>query len=85
MGNRPLILSHLPGQIEEDEWENHPLLRKYFQTSRDRDELRGRLDVYPNDKLNFGVSAIYWEDDYEAGYDQDDRPFVIGHPDFRFS
>jgi len=36
--NVPLVASHIPGVIGPDEWENHPLLRKYFLTDRDRDE-----------------------------------------------
>jgi hypothetical protein len=68
IGNIPLIWSHLPGVIGEDEWENHPLMRKYFLSGRDRDELRFRADWYPSGQLNFGLSASRFEDDYDAGY-----------------
>ena len=40
--NQLLIDSHLPGTVAEDEFENHPLLRKYYITDRDRDELAPR-------------------------------------------
>ena len=36
IGNTPLLESHLPGVVDEDDWENHPLLRKYFETDRER-------------------------------------------------
>ena len=66
--NLPLIESHLPGTLEEDEFENHPLLRKYFLTGRDRDEYRLRVDFYPNPQVNLGLSASRFDDDYDDGY-----------------
>jgi MtrB/PioB family decaheme-associated outer membrane protein len=68
IGNTPLIESHLPGEVEEDEFENHPLLRKYFLTDRDREELRVRADFFPAPQFNAGLSANYYEDDYGEGY-----------------
>ena len=68
IGNRPFIQSHVPGSVGEDEWENHPLLRKYFQTDRDRDEYRFRADFYPTGQLNVGLSASHSKDDYGDGY-----------------
>ena len=68
VGNALLIESHLPGAVEEDEWENHPLLRKYYLTDRDRDEFRFRADFFPTTMLNIGLSASYFNDDYDEGY-----------------
>jgi MtrB/PioB family decaheme-associated outer membrane protein len=68
IGNVPLIESHIPGTVAEDEWENHPLLRKYFLTDRDRDEIRFRADVFPNAKVNFGLAGSYFNDDYDDGF-----------------
>lgn len=68
IGNVPLIQSHLPGTVDEDEWENHPLLRKYFLTDRDREEFRFRADFFPVTQLNAGFSMSYFKDDYDAGY-----------------
>lgn len=66
--NLPLVESHIPGTVEEDEFENHPLLRKYFLTDRDRDEYRLRADFYPDPQVNFGLSASRFNDDYNDGF-----------------
>lgn len=66
--NQLLIDSHLPGTVEEDEFENHPLLRKYYLTDRDRDEYRMRVDFYPITELNLGLSASRFDDDYDEGF-----------------
>ncbi len=63
--NRPLIESHIPGQIGEDEFENHPLLRKYALTDRDREEYRIRADFYPTTEFNFGLTGSRFDDDYD--------------------
>jgi MtrB/PioB family decaheme-associated outer membrane protein len=68
IGNLPLIESHLPGVIHEDEWENHPLLRKYYETDRDRAEFRFRADVFPVPEFNLGLAFSYYKDDYDEGY-----------------
>ena len=68
IGNVPLIQSHLPGTIDEEEWENHPLLRKYFLTDRDREEIRFRADFFPVTQVNTGFSVSYFKDDYGNGY-----------------
>lgn len=68
IGNVPFIQSHLPGTVGEDEWENHPLLRKYFLTDRDREEFRFRADFFPVTQVNSGFSMSYFKDDYDSGY-----------------
>jgi len=68
IGNAPLINSWLPGQVDEGEYENHPLLRKYYLTDRDRDEYRFRADFTPGTTVNIGFSASYAEDDYDDSY-----------------
>jgi hypothetical protein len=67
-GNAPLINSYLPGQIGADEYENHPLLRKYYLADRDREEARFRADFAPAPVVNLGFAASYAEDDYDDGY-----------------
>lgn len=68
IGNAPLINSFLPGAIGEDDWQNHPQLRKYYLTDRDRDEYRVRADFFPSAQLNFGLASSFLEDDYDAGF-----------------
>jgi len=65
VGNRPFILSHLPGVIDEDEWENHPDLRKYNQADRQRDEWRLRIDWFPSPVFNIGLTGLSHEDEYD--------------------
>jgi len=64
VGNAPLMDSYLPGTVDPDDYENHPLLRKYFLADRDRDELRIRADLTPDSTMNLGVAGSYSEDDY---------------------
>lgn len=63
-GNRPFLLSHLPGAVEDDDFENLPPLRKYNQTDRDRDEYRFRADFFPTNYFNFALMGSWSEDDY---------------------
>ncbi len=67
-GSVPLLVSSVPGTVGEDDWQNHPLLRKYFLTDRDREEFRLRADLFPNARINLGFSASYFRDDYDAGF-----------------
>jgi MtrB/PioB family decaheme-associated outer membrane protein len=67
-GNAPLINSFLPGQVGADEYENHPLLRKYYLADRDRDEARLRADFAPAPVINLGFAASYAKDDYDDSY-----------------
>jgi MtrB/PioB family decaheme-associated outer membrane protein len=67
-GNAPLIQSYLPGQVGADEYENHPLLRKYYLADRDRDEARFRADFAPAPVINLGFAASYAKDDYDDSY-----------------
>jgi len=67
-GNALLIESSPPGTVTADTWDNHPLLRKYYLTDRDRDEFRFRADIFPTPELNFGLSASYFKDDYGNGF-----------------
>ena len=67
-GNAPLLASFLPGQVSADDYENHPLLRKYYLAARTRDEARLRADFTPSTVVNLGFAASYAEDDYDDGY-----------------
>jgi MtrB/PioB family decaheme-associated outer membrane protein len=67
VGNLPFQESYLPGALPPDAWQNHPWQRKYNLTDRERDELRFRLDWFPVDEFNFGVTGSTREDDYGEG------------------
>jgi MtrB/PioB family decaheme-associated outer membrane protein len=67
-GNAPLVNSFLAGTIGENDWHNHPLLRKYYLTDRDRDKYRVRADFFPSNEVNFGFAGSYLKDDYDAGF-----------------
>ncbi len=66
--NSLLIGSFLPGEIGGDDFLNHPQLRKYYLTDRERDEYRFRADFFPNAQFNLGVSVSEYKDDYDAGF-----------------
>jgi MtrB/PioB family decaheme-associated outer membrane protein len=64
VGNAPFQASHLPGTVAPDAWENHPWLRKYNQTDRERSEWRFRGDWFPVPEFNLGLTAQSLEDEY---------------------
>ncbi|MEX2367003.1 MAG: MtrB/PioB family decaheme-associated outer membrane protein [Pseudohongiellaceae bacterium] len=67
-GNRPLLETHLPGTIGAEDFENHPLLRKYYLSDRDRDQLRLNADWYPLTQLTLGAAVAWNQDDYPSGF-----------------
>lgn len=68
VGNRPLIQAHLPGTVGQEDFENHPLLRKYYLAERHRDRLQFRGDWFASERLTFGFNAAYNRDDYTDVY-----------------
>jgi MtrB/PioB family decaheme-associated outer membrane protein len=68
IGNRPLIQTHVPGTIETEEFENHPLLRKYYLSERDRDSLSLQADWYPQTALSVGAQLSWNQDTYPDGH-----------------
>jgi hypothetical protein len=48
---------------------------QYHDISKQHPELAARLSE----------AAKTWKEQVLAGYDQDDRPFLIGHPDFKYT
>lgn len=63
-GTRPLVASHVPGVVGPDEFENHPLLRKYYLADRDRDQFSMRGDWSPAQSVSLGLSVSHARDDY---------------------
>ncbi len=63
-GTRPLRATHVPGTVAADDFDNHPLLRKYYLAERDRDQLRLRGDLFLHETLSLGLSVGWSEDDY---------------------
>lgn len=61
----PYRATHVPGTIGEEDFENHPLLRKYYLADRDRDQLRLRADVFPHAQISLGATFVYNQDDYQ--------------------
>lgn len=68
IGNRPLIETHVPGSVDAEDFENHPLLRKYYLTDRDRDQWRLHADWLVSTRLSLGAALAYNRDDYDSGY-----------------
>ncbi len=68
IGNRPYIETHVPGTIDAEDFENHPLLRKYYLSERDRQQWRLHGNWYPHARVTFGAALAYNHDNYPAGY-----------------
>jgi MtrB/PioB family decaheme-associated outer membrane protein len=64
-GRAPYRAGRLPGTVDADDFENHPELRKYNVSDRDRTGLRLRMDAQPTERLNLGLGARYNRDDYD--------------------
>ncbi|MEX1032522.1 MAG: MtrB/PioB family decaheme-associated outer membrane protein [Cellvibrionaceae bacterium] len=67
-GNRPLIQAHLPGTVAAEDFENHPLLRKYYLADRQRDRIQFRADWFASERLTLGLQTAYNRDDYLDDY-----------------
>lgn len=63
-GSRPLLATRVPGSVDDEAFENHPLLRKYYLADRDRDRVQLRADLHPHDQVYLGVSWAWSRDDY---------------------
>jgi MtrB/PioB family decaheme-associated outer membrane protein len=68
IGNRPFLNTHVPGTVGADEFENHPLLRKYYLSDRERQQARLWADWFINERLNIGIGATHNRDDYDEGF-----------------
>jgi MtrB/PioB family decaheme-associated outer membrane protein len=64
VGNRPLLDTRIPGTVGADDFDNHPLLRKYYLADRDRDRVQVRIDVPAGDAFHLGAAFAFSRDDY---------------------
>lgn len=66
--NLPFIVSHAPEHFAgdpDDEFENHPLVRKFFIADRDRLKINGSASLMAGEKMSFSVFGRYSKDDYD--------------------
>lgn len=68
IGKRPLIATHAPGSVGVDEFENHPLLRKYYLSTRDRTQGRVHASWQALPNLSLGTALAASEDRYPEGF-----------------
>ena len=68
IGNRPLLATHLPGTVAPTDFENHPLLRKYYLADRERNQMQLRADWLMANAINVGVNAAFNQDEYDDDY-----------------
>lgn len=54
---------------------------KLFDIEADRGQTKEVTKAHPEIAKQLKEEAARWRDEVLAGYDQDERPFVIGHPD----
>jgi MtrB/PioB family decaheme-associated outer membrane protein len=52
-------------QIDYLNLDQNPLMRKYNMADRDRDGYKVRLSIQPLDRLSFGMSTEYWDENYD--------------------
>lgn len=67
-GDTPYVNSHTAAYIvslpADERFENHPLLRKYYQAQRDRQKMAAGLNWTPSDIANIGLAFNMAQDDY---------------------
>jgi len=68
LGNRPYLETHVPGTVGTDTFENHPLLRKYYLSVRDRNQARLQTSWQMLPTLSFGAVLAWSRDDYPEGF-----------------
>lgn len=68
IGNRPYLETHVPGSVGTDAFENHPLLRKYYLSERDRDQARLQTNWQALSALSLGAALAWSRDDYPDGF-----------------
>ncbi len=66
-GEEPFLSTYAPGYTATvpGGWENHPDLRKYFLSDRQRDAIAWFAALTPGENWAVGVNAAYLRDDYE--------------------
>lgn len=65
VGNRPLLTTHVPGTIAATSFENHPQLRKYYLTDRQRRQWQMRVEWFPSLAASLGLNTNYNRDSYD--------------------
>ena len=68
IGNKPYIDTHAPGTIDAADFENHPLLRKYYLTDRQRQQAQIRIDWFAANAMSVGLGAAHNNDKYDDDY-----------------
>jgi MtrB/PioB family decaheme-associated outer membrane protein len=69
IGNAPFLEGHSPQHLATPltfRFENHPLLRKFYEADRVRDAGRATLEYSPNAQWTLGVTGSVTYDDYDA-------------------
>lgn len=67
VGNEPFLSGYSPGYTSTTVgWENHPLLRRYFEANRDRDQLSAGIELSATEALALSASMDYANDEYNA-------------------
>ena len=66
IGNEPFLSGYSPGYTSTVAagWENHPLLRRYFEANRDRDQLSAGLELSATEALALSASVDFAKDNY---------------------
>jgi MtrB/PioB family decaheme-associated outer membrane protein len=67
--NEPYLTGHSPDYLATQSgvglWENHPLLRRFYLTDRDRAELGAFAMLTPADRVSIGLNVTHMVDDFD--------------------
>lgn len=64
-GDTTAQLNSILGEL----FENNPMMRKYYQADRKRNQVSGTINFYPNDAVTYTLTGHYNEDDYNQTTD----------------
>lgn len=89
-GNRSFLNSHTPEYlgtlVPSEQYENDPLLRKFWVADRNRDFVNGSLAIMPLSEVTIGFSGGYNDEDYpDSPVGLDQREMFNGTVDVSYS
>lgn len=86
--NRPFILGHSEQFLvgEDEPFENHPELRKFWLSDRDRDAVRAVVTLMPHHQVTVALDGSYSQDDYtDSALGLQKRTMTAGTLDVSYS
>jgi len=86
---------HWPDRMIFSHWRNRVSVRtqqyrmdhrrKLYDMATDPGQYKDVFKQHPEAAARLSEAAKTWKEQVLAGYDKDDRPFLVGHPDYKYT